>query len=83
MQIVTPGTSTRAWPSRSISRPCSRAARQEATTNAAEMPPASAYESVRAEISSTMPSVTIEIGSRARNPLAENAAAPGVDRTLR
>ena len=52
-------------------------------TKAAEMPPASPYESVRAEISSTMPSVTMEIGSRARKPLAENAAAPGLPRTVR
>jgi hypothetical protein len=30
-----------------------------------------------------MPSVTIEIGSRARKPVAEKAAAPGFERTWR
>ena len=51
--------------------------------NAAETAPATAYEPVLVETSSTMPSPTIEMGSRATRPVALKRSVPGRASTRR
>ena len=69
--------STRAWPSRSSSRPCRIAKPALAIMYAADTAPATPYEPVAAETSSTMPRPTIEIGSLATRPIIEKRRVPG------
>ena len=82
-KTATTGTSTRAWPSRSSSRPWNTARPPFAIMYAAETDPARAYDPVAADTSSTIPRLTMEIGSRATNPVALNRRVPGLLRIRR
>ncbi len=54
-----------------------------ATMYAAEIAPATPYEPVAAETSSTMPRPIIEIGRRATRPVIEKRRVPGWTRIRR
>ena len=62
MYRTSAGSSTRAWPCRSTSRPSSGASSACASAKVAETAPASAYEPVVAATSRTTPSVCMESG---------------------
>ncbi len=77
VQISEPVSSSRAWPNRSTSRPCTGPVSAIATTDTPDTAPARPYEPVSREIRITMPRPIIEIGIRPRIPAPKNAAAPG------
>ena len=74
---------TRACPTLSSSRPWRIARPALATMYAAETAPATPYEPVAAETSSTMPRPTMDIGSRATSPVALKRSVPGSASTRR
>jgi hypothetical protein len=80
---VTAAPRTRPWPRRSTYLASGTAPTAVAATYAAEIPPASAYDPVRVETSTTIPRVIMLIGSLATRPVALNAKAPGIVSTRR
>ncbi len=75
-------TRTRAWPTRSMARPQSGAATAPARVLTPVTRPACPNEPVVIEISRTVPSPVIAIGSRATSPATLKARARGSARTV-
>jgi hypothetical protein len=77
-KVTHTGTSTRCWPSRSVSRPSCGAQIAPPIDPAADTVPASPYRPVPAEISSTVPRPYMDIGIRPMIPATENRQARGM-----
>lgn len=81
--ISTSGTSTRAWPNRSTSRPVRGPATATAIEKVAATAPAFAYEPVIAVISRMTPMPSIDMGARPMNPAMTKPLTPGVPNSPR
>ena len=77
-KITPTGTSTRCWPTRSVSRPNCGAQIAPPIDPAADTVPARPYRPVPAEISSTVPSPYMDMGIRPMIPATENRQARGI-----